>query len=48
MSRDPWLDPLRTIPAFNEIIHRAAERSRAAGVTFEREKGPVLLGLANS
>lgn len=45
MVRDPWLDPLRALPEFNEILTLAEERHRAAIVSFLTSGGDRVLGV---
>jgi serine/threonine protein kinase len=45
MARDPWLDPIRGLPAFSSIVRRAEARHRDAVVTFLSAEGDRLLGL---
>lgn len=43
--RDPWLDPLRTLPAFNELLRTAETHHRAAARAFVDHGGDRLLGV---
>jgi tetratricopeptide (TPR) repeat protein len=43
--RDPWLDPLRTLPAFNELLRTAEAHHRAAARAFVEHGGARLLGV---
>jgi len=45
-ARDPWLDPLRSDPAFDTIVARADARHRHARDAFEQAGGHRLLALA--
>jgi serine/threonine-protein kinase len=45
MAQDPWLDPIRAIPEFSSILHRAETRHRDAVVAFLSAEGDRLLGL---
>jgi tetratricopeptide (TPR) repeat protein len=45
MVRDPWLDPLRALPEFNEILTLAEGRHRAAIVSFLTSGGDRVLGV---
>jgi tetratricopeptide (TPR) repeat protein len=44
MARDPWLDPLRSAPAFTRILRRAEARHRGALAAFLQADGDRLLG----
>ena len=46
MVRDPWLDPLRTEPAFVRVLRRAEEHHAAALRIFTAAGGERLLGVA--
>lgn len=48
MARDPWLDPLRSMPEFSSIVRRAEARHRDAVVAFLTAEGDRLLGLGQS
>jgi TolB-like protein len=45
IARDPWLDPLRSMPEFGAIMRRAEARHRDAVVTFLSAEGDRVLGL---
>lgn len=45
LLRDPWLDPVRGGPRFNQIVSRANERSHDAHAEFRRLGGDRLLGM---
>ena len=44
MARDPWIDSLRTKPAFATLLRRAEGLHQEALRVFERLGGPKLLG----
>ena len=44
LARDPWLDSVRTDPAFTRILHRAESRSRDALAAFLEAGGDRLFG----
>jgi len=44
MTADPWLDPLRADPRFNQILHQAQARHEEARAAFIKLGGPGLLG----
>jgi TolB-like protein/tRNA A-37 threonylcarbamoyl transferase component Bud32 len=44
-ERDPWLDDLRGVPAFQQLVARARERSLAADAAFQTAGGYRLLGV---
>jgi hypothetical protein len=46
ISRDPWLDPIRTDPAFVRALRRAEEGHAAALRAFTAAGGERLLGVA--
>jgi serine/threonine protein kinase/tetratricopeptide (TPR) repeat protein len=46
MLRDPWLDSIRGVQRFNEIVSRATDRSRDAEAEFRRLGGERLLGMS--
>jgi len=43
--RDPWLDPLRSLPRFIELMRLVETRHRAAARRFAEQGGDRLLGL---
>jgi hypothetical protein len=43
-ARDPWLDPLRTEPAFRAVLQRAEAGYRDASTAFVTAGGEALLG----
>jgi len=43
--RDPWLDRLRSKPAFSAVTHKAAQLQQQALRVFHANSGDVLLGL---
>jgi hypothetical protein len=45
MLRDPWLDPVRGRPRFNDVVKRADARLLDAENEFRRLNGPRILGL---
>jgi hypothetical protein len=44
VARDPWLDSLRTTPAFATLLRRAEGLHQEALAVFERLGGPKLFG----
>ena len=44
-TRDPWIDPVRPLPAFTEIIRRAETRHRRAIISFLSAEGDRVLGV---
>lgn len=44
-ERDPWLDPLRGLPEFDELLARARDRHLAADAAFQTAGGYRLLGI---
>ena len=47
LTRDPWLDSLRTMPQFNAILRRAESRHRQALISFLSAEGDRVLGIAH-
>jgi serine/threonine protein kinase len=45
LVRDPWLDPLRPLPAFARLLHRAEGRHRDAVIAFLTAEGNRILGI---
>jgi DNA-binding winged helix-turn-helix (wHTH) protein/tetratricopeptide (TPR) repeat protein len=45
-AADPWLDPLRTTPAFSALLSKAEAQHRAAVEAFTRFEGERTLGVA--
>ena len=45
LTRDPWLDPIRQLPAFTEIVRRAETRHRRAIISFLSAEGDRVLGV---
>lgn len=45
LTRDPWLDPLRSLAAFTEIVRRAETRHRRAIISFLSAEGDRVLGV---
>jgi eukaryotic-like serine/threonine-protein kinase len=45
LTRDPWLDPVRSLAAFTEIIRRAEARHRRAIISFLSAEGDRVLGV---
>jgi hypothetical protein len=46
--RDPWLDPLRGMPAFAAILRAAEARHRQAVISFLTAEGDRVLGIAHA
>ena len=46
MAADPWLDTLRTQPAFHDVLARARAGCNAAASAFVAAGGPAVLGVA--
>jgi len=44
-TRDPWLDPLRGMPRFAEVMRRAETRHRQAVISFLTAEGDRILGI---
>ena len=44
-TRDPWIDPVRTLPAFTDIVRRAESRHRRAIISFLSAEGDRVLGV---
>jgi hypothetical protein len=44
-KHDPWLDPLRSRPEFDEILQRVMAGQRQAAEVFVAGGGPALVGL---
>jgi serine/threonine protein kinase/tetratricopeptide (TPR) repeat protein len=45
LTRDPWLDPVRSLTAFTEIVRRAETRHRRAIISFLSAEGDRVLGV---
>jgi TolB-like protein len=45
LQRDPWLDAVRSTPAFDEIVRRAEARHRRAVISFLSAEGDRVLGV---
>jgi TolB-like protein/predicted Ser/Thr protein kinase/Tfp pilus assembly protein PilF len=45
LARDPWLDPVRSLPAFAESVRRAEARHRRATISFLSAEGDRVLGV---
>ena len=45
LTRDPWLDAVRTSPAFADIARRAEVRHRRAVISFLSSEGDRVLGV---
>jgi serine/threonine protein kinase len=45
LLRDPWLDSIRGLPRFNDVIQRAEARTREAQEEFRRLNGERLLAM---
>jgi serine/threonine protein kinase/TolB-like protein len=45
LVRDPWLDPLRSVPEFDAILERAERGRRQAATRFVQAGGEALLGV---
>lgn len=46
LARDPWLDPVRPLSAFVEIVRRAEARHRRAIISFLSAEGDRVLGVS--
>jgi len=46
LTRDPWLDPLRTQAGFQDLLQRAQARHREALIAFNAEGGDRVLGVS--
>jgi DNA-binding winged helix-turn-helix (wHTH) protein len=47
LTNDPWLEPLRALPKFQELLARARDRHSQAAAIFREAGGPRLLGTAD-
>jgi tetratricopeptide (TPR) repeat protein len=47
ITRDPWLDSLRTIPEFTAILRRAESRHRQSLISFLNAEGDRVLGIGH-
>jgi hypothetical protein len=47
LTRDPWLDSLRTMPAFVSILREAEARHRQAVISFLVAEGDRVLGVSH-
>ena len=47
LTRDPWLDSLRTVPEFTAILRRAESRHRQALISFLNAEGDRILGVGH-
>src|SRR5208337_874350 len=45
MSRDPWLESLRSLPDFSQLLHIADQRHSQAHASFLEAGGPQLLNI---
>jgi len=45
LTRDPWLDKVRPLPAFTDIVRRAEARHRRAIISFLSAEGDRVLGV---
>jgi hypothetical protein len=45
LTRDPWLDGVRALPAFTDIVSRAETRHRRAIISFLSAEGDRVLGV---
>ena len=45
LTRDPWLDAVRALPAFTDIVSRAETRHRRAIISFLSAEGDRVLGV---
>lgn len=45
LVHDPWLDPIRGMPDFRHVVHRAEELQREALEAFRAADGPRILGI---
>jgi hypothetical protein len=45
MARDPWLDPMRTMPEFVRILRRAESLRRDAVAAYLEHEGDRILGV---
>jgi serine/threonine-protein kinase len=46
-ARDPWLDSLRALPEFGQMLRRAEQRHRQAMISFLNADGDRILGIAH-
>src|SRR4029453_12362397 len=46
LTRDPWLDPLRTQAGLQDLLQRAQARHREALIAFNAEGGDRVLGVS--
>jgi tetratricopeptide (TPR) repeat protein len=44
MTHDPWLDPLRSKPAFTKLLRQAESQHRDAAAAFDKLQGEQMLG----
>jgi hypothetical protein len=45
MVRDPWFDPMRGLPDFNQVLDKARKLHQQALDAFAAEGGESLLGV---